>query len=313
MALGVNKTILLTGGTGFLGSHLLRHLLRSPQGYTVIILKRKTSCMERMQKVCPLTGKERVVFFDLTDAGSIARLFGLHRIDVIIHTATEYGRDGMMPSAILESNLIFPLTLFECGCKAGVELFINTDSYFNKPNQSYATLLDYSLSKKSLNLWLEYLSARCRVVNLRLEHLYGDFDSPRKFCESVIQAVAIEQRPYIDLTFGEQKRDFVFVEDVCAAYMAVLEHYERFYFSYIQCDVGTGTAVPLKDFVAYVKQYSRSTTDLRFGKLPYRDDEMMISVADTQFLRNWGFMAHTSYRDGIEKVIDCYAGKEELS
>ena len=300
----MHKTILLTGGTGFLGSHLLGEILRTGE-YRVIVLKRKTSSMAKILKVCP-DAREKALFFELDGEDSIARLFGEHKIDIIIHTATEYGRGGMMPSAVLGSNLIFPLTLIEQGLRQGLELFINTDSYFNKPNQSYTTLLDYSLSKKSLNLWLEYLSARCKVVNLRLEHLYGDYDSPGKFCESVIRSVAIRKEKSVSLTSGEQKRDFVFVDDVCGAYMAVLRNYGGYYFSYLTCDVGTGTAVPLRDFVSYVKECSGSPTELRFGDIPYRDDEMMISVADTQFLRNWGFEAKTSYRQGIEKIIGRY-------
>ena len=262
--------------------------------------------MEKVRKVCGQAVCGNVDFVDLGDNGDLSELFCSRRIDIIIHTATEYGRNGMMPSAVLGSNLIFPLTLIEQGIRHGLELFVNTDSYFNKPNQSYTTLLDYSLSKKSLNLWLEYLSARCKVVNLRLEHLYGDYDSPGKFCESVIRSIALKRENSIDLTYGEQKRDFVFVDDVCGAYMTVLENYENYFFSYLTCDVGTGTAIPVKDFVSYVKDYSESSTELRFGAIPYRDDEMMISAADTQFLRNWGFLARIDYKKGIAKIIDRY-------
>ena len=247
------------------------------------------------------------VVFELDSSSSnIPQLFSTYNIDIIIHVATEYGRTGITPVSILNSNLIFPLSLLEHGIKNGVQLFINTDSYFNKPNNSYTTLLDYSLSKKSLNLWLEYLSAKCKIVNLRLEHLYGDFDNSDKFCESVIQAVAVRKDKTIDLTYGEQKRDFVFVDDVCEAYLTVLNNYENYFFRYLQCDVGTGSAVSIKDFVNYVKYCSKSDTELCFGKLPYRDDEMMISVADIYFLRNWGFTATTSYKQGIEKIINLY-------
>ena len=304
------KTILLTGGTGFLGSHLLRDLA-STGAYSIIVLRRKTSSMERIEKVCHFTQNENVSFFEIGDANSVKALFEKYKIDVIIHTATAYGKDKSMPSEILGANLIFPLTLIEQGIKAGVSLFINTDSYFNKPNKSYATLLDYSLSKKSLNLWLEHLSAKCKVVNLRLEHLYGEFDNANKFCESIIQSVAVRKEKSIDLTFGEQKRDFVFVDDVCAAYLAVLENYEKYFFRHIQCDVGTGVATPIKDFVNLVKTCSGSGSELRFGAIPYRDDEMMISVADTDFLKNWGFEAKISCRQGIQKIIDCYRNLEK--
>lgn len=252
-----------------------------------------------------------VVYFTLEDANSVKNLFAAFKIDIIIHTATEYGRNESGSAGILNTNLILPITLLEEGIKNGAQLFINTDTYFNKPNLSYATLLDYSLSKKCLNLWLEYFSNRIKIVNLRLEHLYGDFDNSSKFCEHVIRSVAIKKEMKIKLTSGEQKRDFVYVDDVCSAYLTVLKKYDKYFFRYIQCDVGTGEAIPIKNFVKYVKEYSNSGTELRFGAIPYRDDEIMLSVADTNFLRNWGFKAKVSFQNGIEKIINIYGNKGE--
>lgn len=166
------KTILLTGGTGFLGSHLLRYLVDYAKDgdYDIIVLKRSFSNTFRVSN---FLNDGLVRFVDIDKLSNLTSLFEDNNIKIIIHTATDYGRNEALPSRILESNLIFPLSLLEQGCKFGLDLFINTDSYFNKPNQTYRTLLDYSLSKKSLNLWLEYLAQKCKIINLRLEHLYG--------------------------------------------------------------------------------------------------------------------------------------------
>lgn len=305
------KTILLTGGTGFLGSHLLHYLVdyaRRTSDYDIIVLKRSFS---NTLRVSSFLNDGLVRFVDIDRLSNLTSLFEDNNIKIIIHTATDYGRNEALPSRILESNLIFPLSLLEQGCKFGLDLFINTDSYFNKPNQTYRTLLDYSLSKKSLNLWLEYLAQKCKIINLRLEHLYGGGDSNSKFCEHIFQKVAVCQNASLELTGGEQKRDFVYIDDVCKAYITVLENYAKYFFSYLTFDVGTGAAVSIRKFVECVKEFSGSNTKLDFGSLPYRDDEIMISKADITSLLNWGFKAETSYKQGIEQVLKLYMKQKE--
>ena len=247
------KSILLTGGTGFLGSHLLYYLVdwaKRKGDYDIIVLKRSFS---NTLRVSSFLNDGLVRFVDIDRLSNLKSLFEDNDIKIIIHTATDYGRNEALPSRILESNLIFPLSLLEQGCKFGLDLFINTDSYFNKPNQTYRTLLDYSLSKKSLNLWLEYLAQKCKIVNLRLEHLYGGGDSDSKFCEHIFQSVVIRQTASLELTGGEQRRDFVFVDDVCEAYITVLENYNNYFFNYLTFDVGTGSAVSIRKFVQFTR------------------------------------------------------------
>ena len=99
------------------------------------------------------------------------------------------------------------------------------------------------------------------------------------------------------------------MDDVCRAYLTVLRNYKKHVFHHLTFDVGTGTAVSVRNFVEYVKEYSGSNTKLEFGSLPYREDEIMISCADTTSLLDWGFKATTSYRQGIERVVDIYIGR----
>jgi hypothetical protein len=74
-----------------------------------------------------------------------------------------------------------------------VRCFINTDSFFNKTGNSYSNLLNYSLSKKSLLIWLEKISASLKIINVVLEHMYGPGDSDSKFVEGIIRSVGIRE------------------------------------------------------------------------------------------------------------------------
>lgn len=147
----MTNNIILTGATGFLGSHLLKHLI-DKTNYNIIILKRSFSDLTRISTILD---NKRVSVVNI-DQNPIETAFSDRKGGVaIIHVATDYGRDGSCVKT-LEANLIYPIKLLELACKYNIELFINTDSYFNKDNMSYLYLQNYSLSKKSLNLWLKF-------------------------------------------------------------------------------------------------------------------------------------------------------------
>ena len=98
-------TVIVTGGTGFLGSHLLRSLIE--HNYTVIALKRSWSNTWRINDLLP-----SIMVHDI-DKVSLREIFLDRPIDFLIHAATSYGRKGELTSQIIESNLLFPIKLFE--------------------------------------------------------------------------------------------------------------------------------------------------------------------------------------------------------
>jgi len=95
------KTILITGATGFLGSNLLKRLIR--ENYQIILLMRSSSNPERISDVL---GK--VVRYN-ADETDLTQIFDNHSIDTILHCATSYGRKEVSPLALLETNLFLPL------------------------------------------------------------------------------------------------------------------------------------------------------------------------------------------------------------
>lgn len=265
----MKQTILLTGATGFLGSRLL-HKLCGSGSYHIIILKRSYSNTNRINDLINSSSDIEVIDIDTVKEDFWKTYFAVSSVDVIIHCATYYGRGSESSiTKVLESNLMFPLSLLEEAINHGLKLFINTDSYFNKPNQTYRTLLDYSLSKKTLNIWLEYLANKVKVANLRLEHIFGENDGSSKFVESMIQKIAVKRVDSIELTYGQQKRDFIYIDDVCDAYLTILENYHKFAFRYLTFEVGTGQKCSIRKFVEKIKEISGSKTKLEFGKLPF--------------------------------------------
>ena len=290
--------ILVTGATGFLGSHLLKGFLNNTN-HNIIVLKRSFSDVSRISNIL---NNVRVKFYDI-DKFPLEKVFEETKIDAIVHCATNYGRNENSCYSVLETNLMFPIRLLDLSVQHGVMIFINTDSYFNKENMSYSYLLNYALSKKSLLLWLKYFSKKIKVVNMVLEHVYGEDDRADKFVYQMIDKIAVKKVPSIDLTYGDQKRDFIYVDDVVDNYIKILDYAQKHSFRFRSFDIGTGNAVSIKDFVTEIKKISGSDTVLNFGAIPYREDEIMCSCADVTELQDVGGGAECAYSQGLAKII----------
>ncbi len=286
------QTIILTGATGFLGSHLLEALLL--KGYKVIILKRSTSNVWRITHLL-----NRVVSYDV-DVQSLELAFEQQRIDVVIHTACHYGRNSDAIHQIVESNLMFGLQILDASLKFNTDIFFNTDTLLQKH------LNVYTLSKKQFVEWLQQQSNKIQVINLKLEHMYGPKDDSTKFVPWVLSQLK-SNVPEIKLTKGEQLRDFIYIEDVVSAYLTVLEKahgLEKFN----DLDVGTGKLVSVKSFLEKLKtifefKYGTTATKLAFGALPYREGELMTVEVDNSALQALGWLASTKLEDGLTRII----------
>ena len=118
------KTILLTGATGFLGSHLLDALLKND--YEVIVLKRSMSDTWRIE-----SHLDEFKSYDI-DSHGLDQVFKGNSIHTIIHMATLYRKsdNGIDIDEMISSNITFPTTLLEIGIKNGLKAFINTGTFF---------------------------------------------------------------------------------------------------------------------------------------------------------------------------------------
>lgn len=282
------KTILLTGATGFLGSNLARKLLAS--GHRVIVLKRSSSNLDRLASILP-----GLSCYDVAD---LSAPFKEGKVDAVIHTATCYGRHGETAAEIVEANTAFPLRLLETASHFNTDTFFNTDTVLDKHLNGYA------LSKNHFLEWGK-LFADCqkmRFVNIRLEHMYGPGDDASKFTTHVIKNF-LANVAEINLTLGEQKRDFVYIDDVVAAYEILLENAGNQADLFQQYDLGSGKAITIRKFVETVHQLTGSSTHLNFGALPYRENEIMHSAANIERLKSLGWHCQTNVAEGIEKTM----------
>lgn len=287
----MKKKILLTGATGFLGSHLAKELLEA--GYEVVALKRKSSSLHRIESI---VSKIKLIDIETLNFDKLFQDFG--KIDAIIHTATCYGRNNESVTEIFKANTEFPLRLLESGSRLGVKLFINTDTALDK----YLNL--YALSKNQFLQWGRFFTKNKRncFINVRLEHVYGPNDETSKF-PTYIADSCLKNIPELKLTKGEQKRDFIYIDDVVSAYVVLLEKLDEVDDFFIDIELGSGKSVSIRHFVEMIHQITESKTKLDFGAIPYREGEIMSSQANIARLTSLGWHCHYDLELGLNKMI----------
>lgn len=207
---------------------------------------------------------------------------------------------------VINTNLLLPLEIIELAISHKVECFINTDSFFNKSDFSYSHLLNYSLSKKCLTMWMDKLSGKMKFVNVVLEHIYGQNDSDEKFVEKLIKSIFINKEDVIYLTEGFQKRDFIYIKDVISAYILIAKYSLNSQFSFEMFELGLGNSICIRDFVKAIKNLTGSPTKLLFGEIPYLSDEIMDSKANIKKISSLGWSPKYSILDGLKKTLSYY-------
>lgn len=287
--------ILLTGGSGFLGSALALQLKRG--GHDVALPLRPASSLARLKGQAFEIGR---VAQDVELHDFVARV----RPDAVVHTACAYGRQGEGLLTLTDANVRFGLSLLQClqslpEAAAGPRVFINTGTALPAATSPYA------LSKHQFAAWgaqqAHAAPARLRFVNVELQHMYGAGDDASKFTTHVMHACH-RNDPELQLTAGEQRRDFIYIDDVVAGYSTLLQ---RSHALGIAADVplGSGQAPTVREYVQAVHRLCGSRTELRFGALPYRPTEAMHCQADLSRMAGLGWSPRWSLEAGIERTL----------
>jgi len=288
--------VLLTGASGFLGSHLMEMLLNN--NYKVVIVKRSTSNVWRIEHLL-----SDVISVDI-DKTSLDEAFQAVEIDTVIHTACSYGRRNERLLDIVDSNLMLGLNILETALRYKTRYFINTATTL--PN----TLNAYALSKHQFGEWLKFKSDSIHAVDVKVEHMYGPRDDNQKFIPWLLDQMTGSES-VIPLTAGEQKRDFVYIDDVVSAYLTILNNRSRLS-AWSEFKVASAKPVRMKELVLALATIVEQDTQtdivsrLNFGAIAYRTGEVMECEVDISAIRSLGWRANVELNAGLQNVYSNY-------
>jgi nucleoside-diphosphate-sugar epimerase len=283
--------VLVTGAAGFVGNAAARRLLAA--GRPVHLLTHGDAGAWRLRG---LPGSPRIEQADVREAAAVRALVARIRPAVVVHAATHgaYPRQSDA-RAILETNVLGTLHLFEAAAAAGARLFVNLGSSSEygfrrepmaetdrlEPNSVYAVA-------KAAQTHLATLFARERglaAVTLRLFSVYGPWEEPTRLVPTLIRRVRAGEA--LDMAAPDTARDFVYVDDV----LDVLLDFDRLAtLGGEVVNVASGVESRLRDVVAAAERALGRPAAVRWGAMPARrwdSDRWQADVSKTRRLLGW--------------------------
>lgn len=304
--------VLVTGGAGFIASHVVDAYVA--RGHEVTVVDDLSSGVR--ENVNP---RAELVVADLREKGTVDKLRRT-RFDIVNHHAAQIDVRVSVadPAADAELNVVAALRLFQAMIDEGVKKIIFASSggaAYGEPQFAPQTedhpvnpISPYGCAKLAIDQYLGYYRAVHRVPSASLR--YGNVYGPRQRKDGEAGVVAIFAGALLDggkvriNGTGEQTRDYVFVEDVVRANMAVSEHDLSGVFN-----VGTGVETSVNQLFEILRRAIGSNAKAEHG--PAKAGEQMRSVLDGTKLRRAASLPEpVGMEEGVRRTVEWLRSKK---
>jgi UDP-glucose 4-epimerase len=310
----MTRHVLVTGGAGFIGSHLVAALLA--RGDRVRVLDDFSS--GKTANLADVVDRVEVMVGDAADRECVLR--AVAGVDVVFHEAAiaSVQRSVDQPLASHRANLESTVQLLTAAVAARVSRFVfaaSSAAYGNDPTlPKHESMLPdppspYAAQKLASEHYLAAFaqSFGLHTVALRYFNVYGPRQDPSSPYSGVISrftATLLEGRRPVIFGDGEQTRDFVFVEDVVRANLLAAE---RDVYKGAVVNVATGRQVSVNRLFETVRDaIGGAALHVEPERRPARAGEVRHSVAEVSRARDWlGFESRIALEDGIRRTVEC--------
>lgn len=303
-----DKKVLITGASGFIGSHMVQRMVR--ENADVSILTRETSDLWRIDEVL----KDICIYkVDLRDAELVDKYVKQVKPEYVFHMGA-YGVDARQRGVLeaVNTNIVGTINLLTSSASAGCRKFINTGScaeYGDKTEiiSEDATLCPLSIygSTKASAVIIAHQMAHDRdidIITLRSFGVFGENEGSHKFFPYLILS-ALKNRE-VNLTLCEQYRDYCYIENIMDAFVLAAQNQSVRNELY---NIGSGVVHKMKHFVDLVYSHMGVAKKPNYGAVPYRENEMWRQQADVNKIKKeLGWEPKIGLEEGVIRTIDWF-------
>jgi len=321
------KKVLVTGGAGFIGSHVAEYLLE--RGDDVVIVDEMNDYYDVRIKESNLSllvnkyGSDRVAVFrgNICDESFMLDVFEQTKPEWICHMAA---RAGVRPSIqdpyiYIQSNIVGTTLLMELAHKFGVKNFVFASSssvyggsqstYFSEDENVDNPVSPYAATKKACELlaYTYHHLYKLNVSALRFFTVYGPRGrpdmAPFKFVDRISRGMEIQK-----FGDGSSSRDYTFISDIVDG---VVRSIDRAY-PYQVFNLGKGNGTSLNEFISIVEKHTGKKAVIR--QLPDQAGDVPYTCASVEKAKCLlGYEARVSFDEGIKKTAEWYRKAREVS
>ena len=308
--------VLLTGGAGFIGSHLAEQLLAAGDEVTIIDdfndfydpeIKRKN-----IAAIAPQIAIYRI---DLRDADAVKRVFHAAKFDTIVHLAARAGvRPSIaQPQLYCDTNVTGTLHLLEAARMTAVPRFIFASSSsvygisktvpFSEELHLTQTISPYAATKIAGEFLCSTYSHlyRMRVIALRFFTVYGPRQRPDLAIHQFTRRIQ-SGKPIDQFGDGTTRRDYTYVDDIIQGVTAALR-YEGPLFDVF--NLGENQTIELRELIAAIEDELGRKAQI--NRLPEQPGDVPVTCADiSKAKRLLGYQPVTPFRVGLPKFIEWF-------
>jgi len=302
--------ILVTGGAGFIASHIVDAYVR--EGHTVSVLDNLSS-----GKKSNLNMAAEFFQCDLLDRPSMEKVFQNGRIEVVSHHAAQIDVRRSVTDPLYDAsvNILGLINLMECCVKYGVSRIIfassggaiygEQDSFPADETHATRPISPYGISKLSSEHYLYYYSTVFGIdaVSLRYSNVYGPRQNPHGEAGvvAIFTSKTLRGEPTLINGDGKQTRDYVYVGDVARANLVALRSGGFHAFN-----VGTGVETDVNEISRLIRLYSEN--DVAVGHGPAKKGEQQRSVLDARKIaRVLGWRPTVSLEEGLKATVAAFS------
>lgn len=320
----MNKTVLVTGGAGFIGSNFVYHMLKTHPDYKIVCVDCLTYA-GNMSTLAEAMKNENFVFYktNICDREAIYKIFATEKPSVVVNFAAESHVDRSIetPEIFLQTNILGTQVMMDACRKFGIERYhqVSTDEVYgdlplDRPDLFFTedtpihTSSPYSASKASADLLVQayHRTFGLPITISRCSNNYGPYHFPEKLIPLMI-ANCLNDKPLPVYGEGLNVRDWLYVEDHCRAIDLIIHKGEigEVY------NVGGHNEMKNIDIVRLICDYLGKPYSLITHVTDRKGHDMRYAIDPTKIYSELGWLPETKFADGIKKTIDWYLNNRE--